>query len=193
MRLSPFLLDQWLDQKLTADPPVEFDLGSSTGPVWTFRELLALEDSVDLPEQLLDTALSYTSPSGTEELRREIAGMLGTDALGAAGAAAVRAVEAAGAGRPERAPATAYEPRPRATSPSAPRTRRSGNPFIRLPKYRTRARRSESPPNAPTAIEGRSRCARRAFTARGEDFIAVFSRATSRSPARGRTSCRAFT
>jgi hypothetical protein len=42
MKLAPFLLDQWLTQKFTADPPIEFDLGSSTGPVWTLRELLDL-------------------------------------------------------------------------------------------------------------------------------------------------------
>jgi len=43
MQLPPFLLDHWLEQKFTADPAIEFDLGASTGPVWTLRELLALE------------------------------------------------------------------------------------------------------------------------------------------------------
>ena len=42
MKLPPFLLDQWLQQKFSANPPIEFDLGSSTGPTWTLRELLAL-------------------------------------------------------------------------------------------------------------------------------------------------------
>ena len=32
MKLTPFLLDQWLEQKFAADPPIEYDLGSSTGP-----------------------------------------------------------------------------------------------------------------------------------------------------------------
>ena len=41
MNLPPFLLDRWLEQKQTADPAIDFDLGSSTGPVWTLRELLA--------------------------------------------------------------------------------------------------------------------------------------------------------
>ena len=43
MQLARFLLDEWLAHKFSADPPIEYDLGSSTGPVWTFRELLALE------------------------------------------------------------------------------------------------------------------------------------------------------
>src|SRR5438067_10882486 len=76
MRIAPFLLDQWLAQKFTADPPIEFDLGSSTGPVWTLRELLAL-DGGEAGERLLDTALSYTSPAGSQELREEIARMQG--------------------------------------------------------------------------------------------------------------------
>jgi aspartate/methionine/tyrosine aminotransferase len=76
MTLPPFLLDEWLDQKATADPPVEFDLGSSTGPVWTLRELLSL--SGDL-EALLDTKLLYTRPAGTHELREAIAALEGTD------------------------------------------------------------------------------------------------------------------
>jgi aspartate/methionine/tyrosine aminotransferase len=79
MQLPPFLLDQWLDQKFTADPPIEFDLGSSTGPVWRFGELLALEGEGAL-EQLLDTPLSYTTTTGTEELREQIARMHGVSA-----------------------------------------------------------------------------------------------------------------
>jgi aspartate/methionine/tyrosine aminotransferase len=76
MTLPPFLLDDWRDQKATADPPIEFDLGSSTGPVWTLRELLSL--SGDL-EALLDTKLLYTRPAGTRELREAIAELEGTD------------------------------------------------------------------------------------------------------------------
>src|SRR5712672_16133 len=78
MRLAPFLLDEWLSQKLGADPPIEFDLGSSTGPVWTLRELLALEGE-NAQECLLDAALRYTPPAGSEELRREIGCMQGVD------------------------------------------------------------------------------------------------------------------
>src|SRR5690242_13718063 len=78
MDLAPFLLDEWLSQKLSADPQIEFDLGSSTGPVWTLRELLALEGE-DALERLLDARLFYTSPAGTEELRQEIGRMQGAD------------------------------------------------------------------------------------------------------------------
>ena len=59
MELPPFLLDQWISQKHTADPPIEFDLASSTGPAWTLRELLALSDGNEL-EALLDSTLFYT-------------------------------------------------------------------------------------------------------------------------------------
>jgi aspartate/methionine/tyrosine aminotransferase len=76
MTLPPFLLDEWLDQKASADPPIEFDLGSSTGPVWSLRELLSL--SGDL-EALLDTKLLYTRPAGTGELREAIAAVEGAD------------------------------------------------------------------------------------------------------------------
>jgi len=70
MKLTPFLLDQWLEQKFSAD--IEFDLGSSTGPIWTLRELLALGGDM---ESLLDTNLFYTPPAGSGELREELARM----------------------------------------------------------------------------------------------------------------------
>jgi aspartate/methionine/tyrosine aminotransferase len=76
MRLPPFLLDQWLEQKFSADPPIEFDLGSSTGPVWTLRELLSLGGDV---EDLLDTELFYTPPAGSVDLREELARMEGVE------------------------------------------------------------------------------------------------------------------
>src|ERR1700674_3931571 len=78
MKLPPFLLDQWIEQKNSADSPIEFDLGSSTGPVWTLRELLALAAD-DFPERLLDTRLVYTSPAGSPELRQAIAALEGVD------------------------------------------------------------------------------------------------------------------
>src|SRR5581483_7534504 len=77
MELAPFLLDQWLSQNLGADPPVEYDLASSTGPVWTLGELLALENAD--PRELLDTRLSYVSAHGTAALREEIGRMQGVD------------------------------------------------------------------------------------------------------------------
>ena len=76
MKLPPFLLDQWLEQKFSADPPIEFDLGSSTGPVWTLRELLSLGGDID---GLLETKLFYTPPAGSAELREELARMEGVE------------------------------------------------------------------------------------------------------------------
>jgi hypothetical protein len=58
MQLPPFLLDKWIGQKHTANPPIEFDLASSTGLVWTLHDLLALAGDGML-EQLFDTRLSY--------------------------------------------------------------------------------------------------------------------------------------
>jgi aspartate/methionine/tyrosine aminotransferase len=76
MKLPPFLLDQWLEQKFSANPPIEFDLGSSTGPVWTLRELLSLGGDLD---GLLDTTLFYTPPAGSGGLREELARMEGVE------------------------------------------------------------------------------------------------------------------
>ena len=77
MDLPPFLLDEWIAQKNTADPPIEYDLASSTGPVWTLRELLAL-GGIGI-DALLDTRVSYTSASGTAELRQAVAALEGVD------------------------------------------------------------------------------------------------------------------
>jgi len=79
MKLPAFLLDQWIEQKHCANPPVEYDLASSTGPVWRLRELLALGEGGEL-ERLLDMPVSYTSASGTAELRAAIAGFAGVQA-----------------------------------------------------------------------------------------------------------------
>jgi aspartate/methionine/tyrosine aminotransferase len=79
VELPPFLLDQWIAQKQSANPPIEYDLASSTGPVWTLRELLALSGENEL-EALLDTCVSYTSAAGTLALRTEIAALEGVEA-----------------------------------------------------------------------------------------------------------------
>jgi aspartate/methionine/tyrosine aminotransferase len=76
MELPPFLLDQWIAQKQSANPPIEYDLASSTGPVWTLRELLALSGE-RASEALLDTPVSYTSAAGTLSLRTAIAALEG--------------------------------------------------------------------------------------------------------------------
>jgi aspartate/methionine/tyrosine aminotransferase len=79
MTLEPFLLDEWLAQKHSPDVRIDFDLGSSTGPVWTLRELLALEADGAM-EALLDGDLFYTGPAGSMELRQAIAALEGADA-----------------------------------------------------------------------------------------------------------------
>jgi aspartate/methionine/tyrosine aminotransferase len=79
MKLTPFLLDQWLGQSHTVQPPIEFDLGASTGPVWTVREVLALAGREDEYQDLLETRLSYTPPTGSLELREALADLEGVD------------------------------------------------------------------------------------------------------------------
>jgi aspartate/methionine/tyrosine aminotransferase len=78
MELPPFLLDRWIEQKQSANPPIEYDLASSTGPVWTLRELLALSGENEL-QALLDTSVSYTSAAGTLPLRTAIASLEGVE------------------------------------------------------------------------------------------------------------------
>jgi aspartate/methionine/tyrosine aminotransferase len=76
MRLEPFLLDHWLDGH--KGPHVRHDLGSSTGPAWTVRELCALEGR-DVGDVLADVSVSYSDAHGSEALRSEIARMYGVD------------------------------------------------------------------------------------------------------------------
>ncbi|HJZ95804.1 MAG TPA: pyridoxal phosphate-dependent aminotransferase [Candidatus Solibacter sp.] len=78
MTLPPFLLDRWIEQKHHPDSRIEYDLASSTGPVWTLRELLALSDE-DEVGALLDTRISYTDALGTPALRAAIAELEGAD------------------------------------------------------------------------------------------------------------------
>src|ERR1700733_8255062 len=78
MDLPAFLLDQWISRKHTSTPPIEFDLASSTGPVWTLRELLALDGQTTL-DSLLDMRVSYISAAGTPELRTAIAKLSGVE------------------------------------------------------------------------------------------------------------------
>src|SRR5580704_16848032 len=78
MQLPPFLLDRWIEQKQDPDSTIEYDLASSTGPVWTLREVLALAGGDEL-EGLLDTSISYTAATGTPALRAAIAELEGVD------------------------------------------------------------------------------------------------------------------
>ncbi len=79
MKLEPFLLDQWLEQKSARESPIEFDLASSTGPPWTVRELSQLLPP-DEQQRLLDTLLVYSPATGGDELREAIAEMQGVAA-----------------------------------------------------------------------------------------------------------------
>jgi aspartate/methionine/tyrosine aminotransferase len=79
MEMRPFLLDQWLSTHQFASPPIEFDLGSSTGPRWTVRELLALVDD-DARERVFDRPLYYAPPEGGAELREALAAVAGVTA-----------------------------------------------------------------------------------------------------------------
>lgn len=79
MRFARFLLDEWLNQYQHSEPPIEFDLASSTGPTWTVRQVLELEDR-DRVEELLDTRLVYMRLEGTRALCEAVAEMEGARA-----------------------------------------------------------------------------------------------------------------
>jgi aspartate/methionine/tyrosine aminotransferase len=72
MKFPAFLLDQWLQRHAGA----EFNLGASTGPRWTARQLLALAGDA-LGDKILDLDLDYTPTPGSPGLREAIAAMQG--------------------------------------------------------------------------------------------------------------------
>jgi len=74
MRLKAFLLEEWIDKHL--EPPVEFNLAGSTGPVWKVGELLKLAAPGSL-ERLLDSSVVYSRSAGASGLREAIAHMQG--------------------------------------------------------------------------------------------------------------------
>lgn len=75
MKFTAFLLDQWLQQHAE----VEFNLGGSTGPRWTPRQLLDLAGP-DAAERILDLELAYPPTPGSSSLRDAIAAMQGVPA-----------------------------------------------------------------------------------------------------------------
>jgi aspartate/methionine/tyrosine aminotransferase len=81
MKLPPFLLDQWLAAHEFADPPIRYNLASSTGPQWTLGDLLALADAAghDARRQIEELKLSYAPPQGGARLRQRIASLQGVD------------------------------------------------------------------------------------------------------------------
>ncbi len=76
MNLPPFLLDHWLAKHDFADPPIPYNLASSTGPRFTMAELSALGDGCDLA----NVAVGYAPPDGHLNLREAIAAFHGVDA-----------------------------------------------------------------------------------------------------------------
>src|SRR5689334_23121313 len=80
MKLPPFLLDQWLAAHEFADPPIRYNLASSTGPQWSLGDLLALSEEAGdpMPRREIDQLkLSYAPPQGGARLRERIAALQG--------------------------------------------------------------------------------------------------------------------
>lgn len=75
MRLKPFLLDNWLD---AYEHGIEFNLASSTGPLWTVNELLDLGGE-RARQRYLDHRIVYSRPAGADTLRAAIAEMQDVD------------------------------------------------------------------------------------------------------------------
>ena len=79
MQIPPFLLDEWLNHYHFASTPPEFDLASSTGPIFTTTELLELM-TPDERERFNQMQLLYSHATGGRPLRQAIADMHGVDA-----------------------------------------------------------------------------------------------------------------
>src|SRR5512139_1889866 len=77
MEVPPFKLDAWLAAHEFATPPIRYNLASSTGPLWTLGELMALGDAG--LGSLEDLKLSYAPPEGGKLLRERIAALHGVD------------------------------------------------------------------------------------------------------------------
>ena len=73
MQLKPFLLDNWLDQY---EHNIEFNLGASTGPVWTVNGILDLTDE-ETRHRFMNHDLVYSRVAGADRLREAIAEMQG--------------------------------------------------------------------------------------------------------------------
>lgn len=77
MKVPPFKLDAWLAAHEFATPPIRYNLASSTGPLMTLAEIMALGGG-DL-RQLADVKLSYAPPDGSKLLRQRIAALHDVD------------------------------------------------------------------------------------------------------------------
>lgn len=75
MQIEEFALATWLNEFET---DIEFNLAASTGPLWTVRDLLALEgDAKAGLAELGEVPLNYAHAAGTRELRRAVADFYG--------------------------------------------------------------------------------------------------------------------
>ena len=81
MKVPPFKLDAWLMAHEFATPPVRYNMASSTGPLWTLAELMALgaTKGSGISPALGDLTLSYAPPQGSKLLRERVAAMHGVD------------------------------------------------------------------------------------------------------------------
>jgi len=77
MKVPPFKLDLWLAAHEFATPPIRYNLASSTGPLFTLGELMALGGGNT--RALDEVRLSYAPPQGSKLLRERIAAMHGVD------------------------------------------------------------------------------------------------------------------
>lgn len=76
MHLPPFLLDQWISKYDFAEPPIAYNLASSTGPRWSVEELIRLGAP---PPDLATSILSYAPPAGSRKLHEAVAEFHGVD------------------------------------------------------------------------------------------------------------------
>jgi len=76
MRLKPFLLDLWLDKY---EHTIQYNVGSSTGPVWTLNEILALGTD-EQRDRFFNHKVLYSRPAGADGLRAAIADFHGVTA-----------------------------------------------------------------------------------------------------------------
>jgi aspartate/methionine/tyrosine aminotransferase len=76
MRVAPFLLDRWLTEHQFADPPIEFDLAASTGPRWTWGDLLS-QLAPDAVDTIRLGGVSYGPAAGSPAVREAVAEMAG--------------------------------------------------------------------------------------------------------------------
>jgi aspartate/methionine/tyrosine aminotransferase len=76
LELPLFLLDHWLSTYDFAEPPIAYNLASSTGPRWSVEELASLGTA---RPDIGATVLSYAPPEGARNLREQIADFQGVD------------------------------------------------------------------------------------------------------------------